>query len=106
MSKQFKLENKNSITTAFENLKPKAKTLFTASEISKIFRAKISLALKNGYSFKEITDIFNSHNCSISEKELEIAFNKLRKNNNPSKINKLLETKNNAQDILNNKNSQ
>ena len=78
MTKQFKLENKDTIITAFDALKPKPKVLYTASEIAKIYRAKISLAIKNGYSFKEIVEVFNNHECSISAKELELAFVRLK----------------------------
>ena len=90
MTKQIKLENKDSIIAALDALKPKAKVLYTPSEIAKMYRAKISLALKNGYSFKEIAEIFKSHECSISAKELELSFVKLRAKKQPEENNELL----------------
>ena len=80
MVKEFKIINKESISEAIENLKAKEKDTFTASEIAKTYRANISTALKKGYSFKEITQIFNTNNCNITAKELELAFKKLRGN--------------------------
>ena len=83
MTKEFKITNKEIISSALNNLATKQKDTFSANEIAKTYRANISSALKKGYSFKEIANIFNSNECSITAKELEMAFNKLRRNYKP-----------------------
>jgi len=88
MPKEFKLSNKEVIASALNNLQTKQKDKFSANEIAKSYRANISSALKKGYSFKEITDIFNANECNITAKELELAFNKLRRNYKSNSINK------------------
>lgn len=90
MNKKFSIVNKDQIVSALNKLAPRPKTLYTAIEIAKTYRSKISQALKKGYSFKEITDIFNANNCEISEKELDSAYahlclKKIADKNNSSK---------------------
>ena len=80
MVKEFNINNKDDISIAIDKLEPKAKTSYAASEIAKMYRLNISSAIKKGYSFKEISQVFNSNNCDINAKELEIAYKKLRGN--------------------------
>lgn len=80
MVKEFNINNKDDILVALDKLEQKTKTTYSASEIVKIYRSNISTAIKKGYSFKEISQVFNSNNCDIAAKELELAFKKLRGN--------------------------
>lgn len=92
MGKEFKIIDKDAILTAIDNLETKQKNRFSANEIAKTYRSSIAKALKKGYSFKEITDIFNANECTITARELEIGFNKLRRNYKAEVASKNLQT--------------
>lgn len=77
MVKQYKF-NPDELFSTLDQLPEKTKTEFSISEIVKTSRAKISNALKKGYTFVEITEWFNKSGCDITAKELETAYNKLK----------------------------
>ena len=77
MVKYYKFD-KNAIFTALDKLEPKPKTEFTVPEIIKQSRVKITLALKNGYTFAEIAKWFNNNGCNITSKELQSSYQKLK----------------------------
>ena len=78
MTKQYKFD-KEAIFASLDKLEAKPKSEFTAFEIIKQSRARISNSLKKNFTFAEITKWFNDHECSITVDELQEEYEKAQK---------------------------
>lgn len=82
MEKLVTIKNKADLDNALSKLEPKEQNIYSVKQVTKVYLKQIRQAIKKGYSFKEIAEVFKNHQCKITAKELETAYNHL---NNTSK---------------------